>query len=195
MRTKRGFTLVEILVALFIFTILSMMLVGALRRVIDIQSRTETSAQQLSQLQMALLILSRDVEQAVDRPITNAQGHQEDAFVGMSHGFTLTHMGGAHTVLQRSGYVWHSNGFWRKTWPLLDQAPGTMPHERLLIPEVTEVRCEYLDKLGHFQHDWPSRTEQAAALPRAVKITFILAHWGSITQVYVIPAGTVKHET
>lgn len=199
MKNNRGFTLVEILVALFIFTILSMMLVGALRSVINTQSHTETSAEQLSQLQMTLLITSRDIEQAVDRPITNAQGHQEEAFTGSSHGFRLTHMGYAnaavtqkHSILQRTGYDWHANGFWRKTWSAVDQVPGTTAHERLLMPAVTEARFEYLDEAGHFQTDWPSRS-QKAALPRAVKLTLTIANGGIVTQVVTIPAGNAKH--
>lgn len=200
MKNKCGFTLVEILVALFIFTILSMMLVGALRSVIDTQSHTEASAEQLSQLQMALLITSRDIQQAVDRPVTNAQGHQEEAFSGSAHGFRLTHMGYAnsvmtqqHSVMQRSAYDWHEDGFWRKTWSAVDQAAGTASHERLLISDVRAARFDYLDESGHFQTDWPSRSQQAAALPRAVRLTLTLAKGGTITQVVVIPAGSVKH--
>lgn len=200
MKNNRGFTLVEILVALFIFTILSMMLVGALRSVIDTQSHTEASAEQLSQLQMALLITSRDLEQAVDRPITNAQGHQEEAFSGSIHGLRLTHMGYVnaamtqqHSIMQRSAYDWHEDGLWRKTWSAVDQAPGSTAHERLLIADVIDARFEYLDESGHFQTDWPSHSQQAAALPRAVRMTLTLAKGGTITQVVVIPAGSVKH--
>ncbi len=192
MQNKRGFTLVEILVALFIFTILSMLLVSALRNVMNTQSHTEARAQQLSQLQMALLMTSRDVEQAIDRPITNAQGKQEDAFIGTPHDFTFTHMGGAPVVPQRSGYAWHTQGYWRKTWPAPDQADGIAAHERLLMPDVVDAKFEYLDQSGHFQANWPSHAQRAAAVPRAISLTLTIADWGTVTQVYVIPAGTNK---
>jgi general secretion pathway protein J len=149
---------------------------------------------------MALLMTSRDLEQAVDRPITDAQGHKEDAFSGSARGFRLTHMGYAnsaitqtHSIMQRSAYDWHESGFWRKTWSAVDQAPGSTAHERLLIANVVDARFEYLDESGHFQTDWPSRTQQAAALPRAVRLTLTLAKGGTITQMVVIPAGSVKH--
>ena len=200
MRNNRGFTLVEILVALFIFAIVSMILVSALRSVIATQSRTDLAAAKLGQLQMALLITSRDLQQAVNRPITNTQGRLESAFSGTSTGFKFTHMGNvspmntqAQSVLQRTDYVWHDNAFWRQTWPTVDQAPNATSHERLLMPEVESVDFQYLDPEGHFQHDWPSHSSGAAALPRAVKLTLTIINWGTITQVYLVPAGEIKH--
>ena len=77
---NKGFTLLEILIALFIFTILSMMLVKSLHSVIDLSSRTDQHATRLRQMQMALLILSRDIEQIVDRPIFIASGAKEASF-------------------------------------------------------------------------------------------------------------------
>src|SRR5437762_2019018 len=88
-----GFTLLEILIALFIFTILSFLLTAALRTVINAQSGTEDKALRLRELQMILLTMSRDIEQTVNRPITNAVGKEEAAFVGTENGFVFTHTG------------------------------------------------------------------------------------------------------
>jgi general secretion pathway protein J len=102
-------------------------------------------------------------------------------------------MGGGHVVLQRSGYAWHTSGFWRKTWSATDPASGIVPHERLLMPDVVDARFEYLDESGHFQTNWPSHAQHASALPRAVKLNLTIANWGIVTQVYVMPAGTKKN--
>ena len=115
-KSIRGFTLLEILIALFIFSIISLMLVVALRTVINAQSGTEGKAEHLRTLQMALLIMSRDIEQAVDRPIVNANGKEEAAFIGKPTSFQFTHGGFAnpygslaHSTLQRTGYSWDKN--------------------------------------------------------------------------------------
>jgi len=191
---ESGFTLLEILIALFIFSILSMILVGALRSVIDAHSGTEKNAERLRKLQMTLLVMSRDIEQAVNRPILNTVGKEEDAFNGTPRGFTFTHAGYANPVatlarstLQRTGYNWHDDALWRMSWSVLDQAPDSHPHARRLLDDVLDARFQYLDKDGRFRDGWPVSGDEQP-LPRAVRVLLTLNHWGKISQLYIIPA-------
>lgn len=197
--SANGFTLLEILIALFIFTILSMILVGALHNVIGISSGTERNAEQLRKLQITLLMVSRDIEQTLDRPIINAGGKQEAAFIGTPRGFVFTHTGIANptgllrSTLQRAGYGWHDQALWRITWPVVDQAPQTKSHERRLL-DVEKMSVEYLDKNGQFQPNWPAIGQAQEVLPKAVRITLSIANWGSLSQLYIIPAQSIKAE-
>ena len=193
MRNERGFTLLEILVSLFIFTILAVMLASALHNMIGTQARTEKNAERLRNLQMALLVFSRDVEQAVDRPIINASGKEEAAFTGSPRGFTFTHTGLSNTGsqvarsnLQRTRYDWESDSLWRRVWPVLDQAASTTFISRKLLATVTNAHFQYLDKDKRFHDNWPL-SQSGQPLPRAVKIELTLSEWGSINQLYVIP--------
>jgi general secretion pathway protein J len=190
---ERGFTLLEILIALFIFTLLSFMLISALRTVINAESRAEAKALRLRQLQMTFLLMSRDIEQALDRPIINADGKTEAGFVGKKNGFQFTHTGFANTTgvarrssLQRTGYLWNESVVYRRTWPVLDQAPETKEQRRPLLMNVTEAQFQYLDNEGHFKDKWPI-DEANPSLPRGVRIHFTIAQWGKITQLYLIP--------
>lgn len=198
---KSGFTLIEILIALFIFTILSMLLMAGLHNVINLQGGTERNAERLRKLQMALLIVSRDIEQAVNRPITNSSGKEERAFKGSAQNITFTHGGLANpngavlrSSLQRTRYESHDHALWRVTWPVLDQAPTTKPQERSLLDGVDEIRFQFLDKKGHLQHDWPGEGS-SDALPIAVKIILTISNWGTMSQLYVISAQQEKLST
>src|SRR5262249_3778215 len=104
-KNTKGFTLLEILIALFIFTILSMMLASALHNVINIQARTENNAERLRKLQMGLLVFSRDIEQAVNRKVVNSSGKDESPFTGSRLSVAFTHAGLANPdgALLRSG--------------------------------------------------------------------------------------------
>jgi general secretion pathway protein J len=193
-KSTRGFTLLEILIALFIFTVLSMILVAALRSVIDAHSGTEKSAERLRRLQISLLVMSRDIEQAVNRPVLNIVGKEESAFTGTTHGFTFTHAGYANpdstlarSSLQRTAYSWRDNALWRLSWNVLDQAPETRSHARELQKDVLEARFEYLDKEGHFRDGWPVPGDEQP-LPRAVRVLLTIDHWGKISQLYLVPA-------
>ena len=193
-KKNRGFTLLEILVALFVFAILSLILSSALRNVISAQIGTEKNAERLRALQITLLLMSRDVEQIVSRPIKTAAGKDEKAFIGTSQGFTLTHTGIANptgyakqSALQRTRYLYHDNRLWRAVWPVLDQAPQTIAHSRLLLSGVMDVRFDYLDKDKHFQSTWPLEGSDPHLLPRAIKVTLSISEWGRISQIYVLP--------
>lgn len=194
-RALSGFTLLEILIALFIFSIVSLILAGALRRVIDANTRTTVHAERLNQLQVALLLMSRDVEQAVSRPVFNAAGRPEKEFVGTPTVFAFTHAGSADAAgaatrsgLQRTRYEWHDGGLWRVRWNELDQAPTSRASSRQLLENVTTARFEYLDKDGHFHARWPVDGRSSEILPRAVRIYLTIADWGTISQLYVIAA-------
>jgi general secretion pathway protein J len=190
-----GFTLLEILIALFIFTLLSLMLTGALRGVIDAQEATENKAERLRTLQMALLIMSRDVEQSINRPILSETGKQESAFVGDDKSFSLTRTGYAnpnfkfaHSTLERIRYSVDEEGLWRETWEALDLAPAAKSHKRKLLADLKQFYVEYLDGDGRLHTNWPFDRQGEQALPRALQVTITFPKWGKMTQVYLIEA-------
>lgn len=196
---QRGFTLLEILIALFIFSILALILSGALHRVIGIHAATEKSAERLRDLQMTFLLLSRDIEQSVNRPVLDAQGREDRAFVGSPQQFILTHVGLANPTgsmvrsnMQRVNYFWSDNTLWRAVWSELDQAPSSKPHKRRLMENISSASFQYLDKEGRFKNNWPPAGKNDQPLPRAVKISLTISEWGSISQLYIISAQTSK---
>ena len=203
MQIKRhaGFTLLEILIALFIFTILSIMMTSALHTVISAQGGAERNAERLRLLQIVLVRISRDVEQIVDRPIKTTNGKDASAFYGAPQGFAFTHGGMAgqsnqHQVLQRTQYVWNQNGLWRMVWDVLDQAANSpKPRQREVLANVSEAEFEYYDDKNVPHKDWPVAGMANQTLPRAVKISLTIADWGVIRQLYVIPAQTANANT
>lgn len=194
-KNHAGFTLLEILIALFIFTVLSMILVGALHSVMNADAGTAKNAQRLRNLQLALVIMSREIEQTVNRPILNTSGSQEPAFIGTPRIFKFTHTGFANPTgelmrssLQRTEYLWSEGILWRKTWPVLDQAHQSLPMTRPLLGEVTDASFQYLDDNGRFQKNWPPPEGQENPLPRAVRVNLTISNWGKMSQLYVVSA-------
>lgn len=191
-----GFTLVEILVALFIFTILALMMTGGLHTIISAQSGAERSAERLRQLQIVFVRMSRDIEQTVNRPVTTTNGQDASAFYGTERGFAFTHGGLAgqekqHQVLQRTQYIFSRNGLWRMVWDVLDQAANSpKPNQRQLLENVSGARFEYLDSKNVFHKDWPLTGGNNQPLPVAVRMSLTIAGWGTVRQTYVIPVQT-----
>lgn len=189
-----GFTLLEILVALFIFTIIAMIMVGALHTVLTTQSVTEKNAARFNQLQMAITIISRDLEQIIDRPIINPAGTKENALIGTNNDLRFTHSGNANpngelvrSTLQRTHYFSRNRTIIRESWPELDITRDSTSAQRELLTDIDELSFEYLDQNGKFQHTWPPQGQSQANLPYAVRITLSLKTLGKVSQLYVIP--------
>ena len=76
---SRGFTLVEILVALFIFAIVGLMGTQLISRVSTQQTILSERGARLIELQRAMTILKRDIMQVQRRNIRDAYGDQQPA--------------------------------------------------------------------------------------------------------------------
>lgn len=196
---KSGFTLLEILVALSIFTLVAMMMATGLHTILASQSQLEAKTKRLAELQMALLLLSRDIEQIIDRPITNAKGEVEQALVGGLSNVAFTHGGVTNPLnqrtqssLQRTRYLLDQNQLLRETSAVLDQTANTTYARRLLLQHVDDLQLNYLDDHGHFQNQWPPFNGNANHLPHAIRITLILKNWGKISQLYLIPGPNIE---
>lgn len=192
---QTGFTLIEILISLFIFTILSLIMAHAMHTVFTTQTRTHENAETLAALQFALSLFSQDIQQAVDRPIINAKSTSENAFLGSATQVTFTRAGWANpdgqfarSTLQRTGYLFEKNNFTRQTWPALDQTEKTLVNQRILLSNIEDLHFEYLDMQNHFQTTWPADLTKKG-LPKGIKLFITLKNGGSINQFYVIPSA------
>jgi general secretion pathway protein J len=194
-----GFTLLEILVALFIFTIIAVIMTRVLHTAIDTQSVTEQHAARLQKLQMALLLFSRDVEQMIDRPIQNAERRSEPALLGSDKDLQFTHAGFANpagqaqtSTLQRTRYQLIGHDLVRQTWEVLDQTATSKPVNRILLHEVNALRFDYLDQEQHYNTHWPPPNKpKAPVFPVAVKMSLDLGKWGTLSQLYLIPGSSL----
>jgi len=196
LKTNRGFTLLEVLIALFIFTIISVILVRALHTVFTTQTATQQSATRIADLQIALLFLSRDIEQIVDRPIQNAMNMSEAAVVGTPTQLAFTRIGLVNpmgqlqrSTLQRIHYFLDHQQLIRGTFPALDQTNKTEMNSRIILNDVLDLRFDYLNAKNNFQNTWPPPDQPNAGLPRGIRVTLTLTNGDKITQTYAIPSG------
>jgi len=195
----RGFTLLELLIALAVFAILSVMAYRGLTAVGEARARVEAQAEALAALQLALGLLERDLEQAVGRPVRDAYGETVPAFEGSALGpqlLTLTRAGwrnpaGARrSALQRVAYRYRDETLVRVHWRVLDQAQDSPALERPLLGGVKSVDLRFLDQRLQWQSAWPPEAgDDPARLPRAVEITLDVAGIGPVRRLFRVPPG------
>ena len=137
----RGFTLLEMLVALAIFGLLAVMSYGGLASVLEQQFRTEAEAERLAALQKAYLIMQRDIEQVVARPVRDGFGDEQPPLAGdqaleFTRGGWSNPLGRPRSNLQRVAYAWDDRQLRRYVWQVLDRAQDSQPLGQLLLENV-----------------------------------------------------------
>lgn len=195
---QRGFTLLELLVALAIFALVSVMAYGGLATVLDQQFATDDIAEQLARLQKTYLLLQRDFEQLVPRPVRDEYGDTQAPLLGDSQlqftrGGWSNPAGHPRSSLRRVAYRLEDQELTRYAWAVLDRAQNSEPLEQPLLDGVTEVRSRYLAENDEWQDSWPPGTVAATgdgetfSLPLAVEIQLEHERFGLVTWLFQMP--------
>jgi general secretion pathway protein J len=175
--SEAGFTLVELLVALAIFALISVAGVMLLRSGSDTQIAVKERLERLSRNNRLYNAIEGDLAQAIARPVRDLAGQPVPTFTENDAGtpsalFGLVRTGWSNfdeaprAGLQRVAYVLAEGDLKRMTWPMLD---GAVPTEAAtLIEDVSAAKVQFRDDNGDWRGDWTAT--DAAALPRAVEL-------------------------
>jgi general secretion pathway protein J len=196
----RGFTLLELLVALSIFAVLAAMAYGGLNTVMQARATTDTQAARLSQLQSTYFWLERDIEQSIDRPIRDEYGDSQPPLVGVELGenrLALTRSGWRNPAerersnLQRVAYGLEDEQLVRRYWNVLDRGPESQAMESVMLEGVKALELRYLDARQEWHDNWPDafQTGNSSALPRAVEVALETEQEGRITWLFRVAGG------
>ena len=197
MFASRGFTLLEMLVAVAIFAILAVVAHSGLNTVLLTQARVEESARALTELQQAYRWLQRDLEQVIARPVRDQLGGellplQAGSRVGvmleLTRGGWRNPAGQDRSTLMRVAYRLDGDTLIRHQWLVLDRAQDSEPLDRELLAGVEALELRWLDASGDWQPQWPPPNAQdSPGLPRAAEINLRLADRGELRWLFLLP--------
>jgi general secretion pathway protein J len=193
-----GFTLLELLVALAIFSLIAVMSYSGLMVVLNTQAATEIQADSLAELQKVYLLLQRDIEQVVPRPVRDEYGDEQPALAGsdtlqLTRGGWSNPAGRLRSSLQRVGYAYEDRQLVRYSWAVLDRAQDSEPQRQPLVGDIEEMTIRYLAANNEWQERWPDPLAQGdgaatgTALPRAVEITLDHERFGPLVWIFRLP--------
>ena len=195
---SHGFTLLELLVSVSVFAILSVMAYGGLSNVIDNSQQTDVAMQRLQQVQLAMLKVSRDLSQLSVRNIRDEYGNSNN-YIMNGDGDTIfvefTRNGQRNPAefkrshLQRVAYRLDENTLTRLHWPQLDRTQEMEPYESVLLDQVESAEMRYLDSNNEWHNEWPplNQDTQTGSNPTsltAIEFKLELQDWGELVRIF-----------
>ena len=184
LRNNHGFTLMEVMVALFILSIMSVVAVSGLNAVLRSQSKQVGLAHQLQSLQFTYSWLEQDIGEYVDRSTRSAHGELLPSMM-LSHDQQLSQVGLPGLVLliltrggiietpqtsslQRVAYSLVDSQLIRYVWPVLDVTTASVPRSQVLLSDVAQIQIRHMSDQGTYFNNWQDYTGPAP-LPLALE--------------------------
>lgn len=186
-----GFTLVEMLIALSIFALLSVAGVSLLSFSINSRARSAERLDTQASILRTRALLSADLAQATPRPWRDENGLRRPAFAGNSgpalvRGGWANDGGAPRSSLQRVAYRLAGDRLERVAAPMVDGAAENPP--AVLLTGVKSLRWRY-----HADGEWHENWQAQAIdrLPDAVEMTVETASIAPLRQVFAVGTGPV----
>ena len=199
MRKQQGLTLLELVVAVGVFALFSVMAYGALDQILTQRDHLEREQTFWRTLSLVMLRFQDDLSQARSRSVRDIDGNVLPALRGQptdtravseptlefTRGGVLELADTMHTTLQRVGYRLRDDTLVRLVWPVLDRSPQTEPLETTLLKEVESFNVRFFGPTGEWLDNWPSEGVPDA-LPRGIELTLVLRERGEFIRFFVV---------
>ena len=195
---QSGFTLMEILVALFIFAVVGLISAQLLGRTVNAYEVLDDRGQRLGQLHRARLVVERDMLQFRNRPIRMAQGEPLPALmIGDEGALSMTRGGWRNPLqrprseLQRVGYRMQDEKLVRGYWSVLDRRGDEEPISQTLLEGVEELEFFAVDQSGEEHKVWPPKAGQGAGQLQIAGLVLrvSMVPLGIVERVWEVPSG------
>ncbi len=200
----RGFTLIEVLVSVFLLSVLAAFCYETLNYVRKSRETTAAAFGRIRELELAIHVLSTDFQQLEPRPVRDTLGTavqpalfadaRSTDVVALTRGGWPNSIGLPRGTLQRVTYTLENTTLIRSYPTVLDATLANTPVRREILKDVVSIKIRYMDTSRTWQEQWPPLQANAASLslpvatrPIAVEITVELKDSGTITRLLEIP--------
>ena len=197
----KGFTLLEVLIAIAIFSMISMSSFSIFNTVIKSNESSKTRTDRVNELQRGFLLIERDLLQIAKRSIRlNGEEPQEDflytdsnsfsdsestlAFV--RHGWTNPGLLLPRSNMQSVAYQLNDGTFERLHFNFVDAIQGQEPKIRKLITGIEELNFEFF-----YGKKWQDKITKKS-LPRAIAVEFMTKDYGLIRREFLVAGDNDK---
>ena len=198
----KGFTLLEVLIAIAIFSLISLSSFSIFDTVLSGDEIAKQRSERHNELQRAFLIIERDITQIARRsvrlngeaPLDNFLQTSGDSFVSdeqalafVRHGWTNPGLLLPRSDMQTVAYRIVDETLERLHFNFVDAVVGEEPKVRLLMSDVSELAFEYYDG-KKWQKMWSENF-----LPLAIAIEVNTKDYGIIRRQFLVAGSQEKN--
>ena len=200
-RSQHAFTLIEILVALFIFALVALISGQLLSRTLSAQDQLQDRGERLALVHRAMQIVQRDLLQLTNRPIRNSDDLERlgpllintDGFLEMTRMGWRNPLRHRRSEMQRISYRLEDEKLIRGYWHILDRGYDAEPAFQTMLEDVKRVEFYVLDIQGEEHKFWPPmRQNEQVADPIAIILRIEIAPFGVIERIWQVPSVNLR---
>ena len=177
-----GFTLIEVLVAIVIFALLSVFSVQGFLMVANMEQRNREEVAAEQEFHQLWSLVGQDLLHIRQRPIRDQFGIIDGAYIAGRDPYLVEFTRGGLPSLpispggmMRVAYRLSEDGeLIRTTWLALDSPSIDDVQERTLMAGIADVQFEQLNESNYFESIWPPLNSQQNSenlMPRMIRVT------------------------
>ncbi|WP_259365732.1 type II secretion system minor pseudopilin GspJ [Colwellia sp. MB02u-6] len=200
-KRSQGFTLLEVLIAIAIFSVISMASFSIFETVINSDTATKARTDRINELQRGFLIIERDMLQIARRsvrlngeaPLSDFLHTDNDSFTTseqaiafVRHGWTNPGLLLPRSDMQSVAYQLNENTVERVHFNFVDAVLGEVPKVRPLISQVEKLNFEFYDG-----KKWQEALQENS-LPMAIAIEIDTTDYGIIRRQFIVAGDNLQ---
>jgi len=208
---QRGFTLIEIIIALFISAVMLAIGYAAIEQALRDRDGITTAQTRVTEIQRGMRIIAQDFAQIIARPARDLSGNGDLIAAVYATGtdttlITFTRAGWSNPAgiqrpaEQRVMYAFVDGQLVRDYWLAVDPALNAEPRERVIFTKLKSVEIRFLDPVSrNWRTQWPAIISNNGPVtagsidvtlrprPLAIELTIEFEDWGRIVRTFEIP--------
>lgn len=200
-RHAQGFTLLEILIAISIFALMSMASYQILQGVIRSGEISKNHSDKLVKIQRAMLIIEQDFTQIVARASRGETGDSDKVLVirasdslfeSEDQGIEFTRLGWINPLnllprsnLSRVRYRLYEGQLQRQYFLYPDVVSGQDPETQVLLEDVESLSFRF------WSSGWKKSWTDQDSLPAGIEMTFTTKQFGEINRMFIIAESEI----
>ena len=191
-----GFTLIEVIVAVAVFSLAMALAYGGLNAIVDARRQLDGEAEGLARLQFAVGLLERDVRSAVERSVRDRYGKRQPALsliedrLALTRGAYANGLAASRAELQRVDWFWQQDQLMRLSAAQLEGGSNSADSIEVLGP-VEGLQIEAMGPDLRWQERWPPLGQSGDLLPRAVRVRILSPQFGQIERIFELASAAV----
>lgn len=184
MNRNKGFTLLELLISLALFSVIYVVAHGTLSTILSGSQALDDEQRRWRKMDILFTLMQEDLQFANNRKIRGVDGFVLPALIGQATDIRAVsnptlefsrsglHVlaGKTETGSRRVAYRLKENILYREIWQTMDRKYDAKPTTVQVLSDVDQFEARFLAKDGQWLNSWPNSQYSDEVLPQAVDI-------------------------